>query len=189
MLFAFRLMDARRNTRSGARGGSSRVLGEATDPLRDAPGLVTGEGTYHPGPEPDINPGVADNTEVPVAPIGDTVAQMTVAMVAAFFREKRAQDRRDREENEILRVQRELVRNSRLVFEGRADPLKAEGWLFDMEHQFEFLGVTDTYLMARIAPVMFQGEAVAWWKGQKALMGDAVLDWHEFRGVFLDKYF
>lgn len=48
------------------------------------------------------------------------------------------------------------------MFEGGADPLVADEWLFDIEHQFEFLGVTNTYLMARIAPVVFQGEAVAW---------------------------
>lgn len=62
-------------------------------------------------------------------------------------------------------------------------------WVTDMEHQFRHLGVHDTYIMARVAPVTFQKEASVWWKGQLAILGDIELSWTEFKIVFLENYF
>lgn len=93
-----------------------------------------------------------------------------------FFNEREARDRHNRGETDNRRVQRELVRNTSLIFEGGAASLVVDGWISDIDHQFKFLGVSNTYLMAKVAPIRFQKEAVAWWKGQKALIGNAVLD-------------
>lgn len=84
-------MDARRNTRSGTHGGNSLVNREIFVPPSGAPELVAGEDTHHPGLEPDVNYGVADNVdaqaEIPLAPASNNVAQMAAAMAAGFFRE------------------------------------------------------------------------------------------------------
>ena len=42
--------------------------------------------------------------------------------------------------------------------------------------------------MAKVALNLFSGSAVQWWKGRRAVYGNAELTWTEFRKIFLEKY-
>lgn len=88
-----------------------------------------------------------------------------------------------------MKIQEKFAHNSGLIFEGGADSLIANTWISDMEYQFDSACISHPYLMARVAPTMFQKEVVACWKGQKALMDNITLDWEEFKNISLGKYF
>ena len=40
-----------------------------------------------------------------------------------------------------------------------------------------------------MTPATFQKDALAWWKGYRALTGEVELSWEEFKEIFLGKYF
>ena len=42
--------------------------------------------------------------------------------------------------------------------------------------------------MAKVAPNLFVGQAVAWWKGRRAVYRNAELSWEDFKRIFLEKY-
>ncbi|MBM1124171.1 retrotransposon gag domain-containing protein, partial [Klebsiella pneumoniae] len=73
-------------------------------------------------------------------------------------------------------------------FKGNQDPAVAEEWLSEIEFRFGSLGVTDSLLMAKVAPNLFSSSAVQWWKGRIAVYGDVELSWVDFRKIFLEKY-
>ena len=51
---------------------------------------------------------------------------------------------------------------SDVMFQGSGDPASAERWLSAVEFRFKSLGVSDSELMAQVAPNLFTGEAIEW---------------------------
>ena len=46
----------------------------------------------------------------------------------------------------IMEIQRTLVKNPQLAFEGGSDPMVADAWIGDIEHHFYNMKVDDTSL-------------------------------------------
>ena len=65
---------------------------------------------------------------------------------------------------------------SDVFFKGTGDPALAERWLFAVEFRFRSLGVTDSSLMAQVAPNLFTGEAIDWWMGRQSIYPDESLN-------------
>ena len=87
-----------------------------------------------------------------------------------------------------LRVLKEMKSFSDVFFRGTGDPAIAERWLSAVEFCFRSLGVMDSELMANVAPNLFTGEAIDWWMGRQSLYPNEILNWTEFRRIFLEKH-
>ena len=91
-------------------------------------------------------------------------------------------------DSRVLKILRELKGFPDLDFKGNQDPAAAEEWISELEFRYDALGVTDPVLMAKVAPNLFGGSAVSWWKGRKAVYGNIELNWEDFRRIFFEKY-
>ena len=58
----------------------------------------------------------------------------------------------------------------------------------ELEFRYDALGIIDSVLMAKVAPNLFVGQAVAWWKGHRVVYRNAELNWEDFKKIFLGKY-
>lgn len=95
------------------------------------------------------------------------VSVITEQTTKSFFNERETHDRHNRGKLDIMNIQMELVCNTSLIFDGGTNALVADNWISNMEHRFEYLEVSNPYLMGKVAPIIFHKEAVAWWKGQR----------------------
>lgn len=195
---------------SPAAGGTTRCRGRPrvvrveeeilVPPVVD-PALASADESHHSDSEREVNDGISVGVpSVPSAPATERVPPATVVMnakefavtIARAIRKSQsggvAATERNREPS-VMHIQRELAKLTRLVFEGGPDPLAADRCITDMEHQIRIMGVTDTFVMARVAPVTFQGEAMSWWKGKSSFLGNVELTWDELRHVFVERYF
>lgn len=158
-----------------------------------APELAPEEESIHSGSEPRVSAGAEIAFVVPPVPTTVDAIHLAAALLAQSIRAtldaEGVQTTAAGGEPTGLTVQRELARTLRLFFAGGTYFMAADRWVIDMEHQFSFMGVTDTYMMARVAPVTFQDEVVSWWKATKAMLGDAELTWGELAHMFLERYF
>ena len=91
-------------------------------------------------------------------------------------------------DSRVLKILRELKGFPDLDFKGNQDPAAAEEWISELEFRYDALGVTDPVLMAKVAPNLFGGSAVSWWKGRKAVYRNIELNWEDFRRIFFEKY-
>ncbi|XP_043687612.1 uncharacterized protein LOC122638830 [Telopea speciosissima] len=74
-----------------------------------------------------------------------------------------------------------------LAFKGTsANPIVAEGWLRELEKNFELLQCSDEQKVA-CATYMLQGEADLWWQTTKRVLEGVT--WAQFLELFREKYF
>ena len=89
----------------------------------------------------------------------------------------RTESREETADNPVIRVLREMKSFADMNFRGSGEPSIAEKWLSAVEFRFRSLGVTDSILMAKVAPNLFTGDAIEWWRGRQAIHTDEEMTW------------
>lgn len=64
---------------------------------------------------------------------------------------------------------------SDVICEGNSNLVIAECWLSGIEFRYKLLGITDSLLMAKVAPKLFSGEAIEGRMSRRAVYGDEEL--------------